>query len=154
MNTPLTTPTTTPLARRDLFGSLFDDFFNDAMLRPTWMPARMMDMPAVARARMDVVDKGDKFEITMDLPGVKKDDIAVSIEGARVSVSAEAKVEREVKEGERLLHSERYAASYARSFELPAEVTEEAAEAKFENGVLTLVLPKRAPVVSRKLMIK
>jgi HSP20 family protein len=111
-------------------------------------------VPTITRARMDVLDKGEKFEITMDLPGVKKEDINVSIEGARVSVNAEAKLEREVKEGERLLHSERYAASYARSFELPAEVTEEAAEAKFENGVLTLALPKRAPVVSRKLMIK
>lgn len=140
--------------RRGAFGPLFDDFLSDLMLNRPFSSVGAPEVPTITRARMDVLDKGEKFEVTMDLPGVKKDDIAVSIEGARVSVSAEAKVEREVKEGERLLHSERYAASYARSFELPAEVTEEAAEAKFENGVLTLVLPKRAPVVSRKLMIK
>ncbi|MEY2896958.1 MAG: hypothetical protein RL669_1227 [Pseudomonadota bacterium] len=141
--------------RRGAFGPLFDDFLSDLMLsRPAFSSVGAPEVPTITRARMDVLDKGEKFEITMDLPGVKKEDINVSIEGARVSVNAEAKLEREVKEGERLLHSERYAASYARSFELPAEVTEEAAEAKFENGVLTLVLPKRAPVVSRKLMIK
>jgi HSP20 family protein len=141
--------------RRGAFGPLFDDFLSDLMLsRPPFSSVGAPEVPTITRARMDVLDKGEQFEITMDLPGVKKEDINVSIEGARVSVNAEAKLEREVKEGERLLHSERYAASYARSFELPAEVTEEAAEAKFENGVLTLVLPKRAPVVSRKLMIK
>ncbi|HOX89237.1 MAG TPA: Hsp20/alpha crystallin family protein [Burkholderiaceae bacterium] len=141
--------------RRGAFGPLFDDFLSDLMLsRPAFSSVGAPEVPTITRARMDVLDKGEKFEITMDLPGVKKEDINVSIEGARVSVNAEAKLEREVKEGERLLHSERYAASYARSFELPAEVTEEAAEAKFENGVLTLALPKRAPVVSRKLMIK
>jgi HSP20 family protein len=141
--------------RRGAFGPLFDDFLSDLMLsRPAFSSVGAPEVPTITRARMDVLDKGEKFEITMDLPGVKKEDINVSIEGARVSVNAEAKLEREVKEGERLLHSERYAASYARSFELPAEVTEEASEAKFENGVLTLALPKRAPVVSRKLMIK
>jgi HSP20 family protein len=141
--------------RRGAFGPLFDDFLSDLMLsRPAFSSVGAPEVPTITRARMDVLDKGEKFEITMDLPGVKKEDINVSIEGARVSVNAEAKLERVVKEGERLLHSERYAASYARSFELPAEVTEEAAEAKFENGVLTLALPKRAPVVSRKLMIK
>jgi HSP20 family protein len=90
----------------------------------------------------------------LDLPGVKKDDIDISIEGARVSVAAQAKSEKEVKEGERLLHTERYAASYARSFELPVEVRDDGAEAKFEDGVLTLMLPKRQPAAGKRLAIR
>jgi HSP20 family protein len=103
---------------------------------------------------MDVVDKGGAFEITVDLPGVKKEDINVSVEGDRVSISAEMHAEKEVKDGEKLLHTERIATSYGRSFELPAEVTETGAEARYENGVLRLTLPKRAPTAGKRLAIK
>jgi len=156
MNAPLTTNMTTsmtPLSRRDVFGSLFDDFFTDPWIRPTGMP-RMAEMPAVTRARMDVIDKGSAFEITVDLPGVKKEDINVTVEGDRVEISAEMKSEKEVKEGDRLLHTERMSTSYARNFELPAEVTEAGAEAAYENGVLTLTLPKRTPTASKRLAIR
>jgi len=142
------------LIRRDPFGSLFDDFFGDFFNRTGWpVAARSAEMPSVARARMDVIDKNDRFEVLVDLPGVKKEDIQVTIEGSRVAISAESKSEKEEKEGERVLHSERYAASYARTFELPVEVTEAGAEASFENGVLRLVLPKRATVASKRLAI-
>lgn len=140
------------LVRREpssLLDEFFDDFFNRAGI-----PARAVGLPTVARARMDVIDKGDRFEVLVDLPGVKKEDIHVTIEGARVSIDAEAKSERQRSEGERVLHAERFAASYARSFELPAEVTEEGAEAKYEDGVLKLALPKRAAVASKRLQIR
>lgn len=140
------------LVRRDP-SSLLDEFFNDFFSR-AGVPARAVEWPTVARARMDVIDKGDRFEVLVDLPGAKKEDIHVTIEGARVSISAEAKSEKQRKEGERVLHAERFAASYARSFELPAEVTEEGADAKYEDGVLKLVLPKRAAVASKRLQIR
>ncbi|MEW5878875.1 MAG: Hsp20/alpha crystallin family protein [Pseudomonadota bacterium] len=140
------------LVRREP-SSLLDEFFNDFFTR-AGVPARAVELPTVARARMDVIDKGDRFEVLVDLPGVKKEDIHVTIEGARVSINAEAKSERQRKEGERVLHAERFAASYARSFELPAEVTEEGADAKYEDGVLKLALPKRAAVASRRLQIR
>lgn len=137
-------------------GSLFDDFFGDVLSRAT-VPAARGDgagTTPVLRARMDVVDKGEGFEIKVDMPGVKKDDIQVTIEGARVSISAETKSESETKDTEgRVLHSERYAARYARSFELPVEVNEAGAAAKFEDGVLTLALPKKAAVVGKRLAI-
>jgi HSP20 family protein len=101
-----------------------------------------------------VIDKNDRYEVLVDLPGVRKEDIQVTIEGARVAISAETRSEKEEKEGDRVLHSERFAASYARTFELPAEVTEEGAQATFENGVLKLTLPKRATVTSKRLAIK
>lgn len=73
-----------------------------------------------------------------------------------MSINAESKDASETKDanGEKMLYSERYSTRYARSFELPAEVTEEGADARFEDGVLTLSLPKRAPTVSKRLAIK
>jgi HSP20 family protein len=141
--------------RREPLGSLFDDVFSDFFNRAGWPTAapRGGELPAAARARMDVIDKGDRYEVLMDLPGVKKDDIQVTIEGPRVSITAEAKGEKQAKEGERVLHTERYASSYVRSFELPTEVTQETAEAAFENGVLRLGLPKRVQVAGKRLAI-
>jgi len=141
--------------RREPVVSLFDELFSDFFNRGGWpVAARSANLPSVTRARMDVVDKGDKFAVTVDLPGVRKEDIRVSIEGARVSIAAETKGEKETKDGDRVLHTERYATSYARSFELPVEVTEDNADAKYENGVLTLALPKRAAISARRLTIK
>jgi len=142
------------LTRRDPFGSLFDEFFTDFFARGGVPALRSGELPAAVRARMDVIDKNDQFEVLVDLPGVKKEDIQVSIEGSRVAITAESKSEKEEKNGDRVLHSERFASSYARTFELPAEVTEQGAEASFDNGVLKLALPKRATVTSKRLAIK
>lgn len=144
------------LRRSDPFGSLVDDFFSDFFQRsgfPAFLPAVSGD-GTVGRARMDVIDKGDKYEIKVDLPGVGKDDIDVSVEGARVAIQAVTRKERETKDGERVLHSERTVTSYARNFELPAEVTEDGADARFENGVLTLALPKRPTVTGKRLAVR
>jgi HSP20 family protein len=142
------------LARRDPFGSLFDEFFSDFFARGGLPAVRGAELPSAVRARMDVIDKNDRFEVLVDLPGVKKDDIQVTIEGSRVAITAETKSEKEEKEGDRVLHTERFATSYARTFELPAEVTEDGAQASFDNGVLKLALPKRATVTSKRLAIK
>jgi len=143
------------LRRGDPFGSLVDDVFNDFFQRSAMLPTRGGDgAPIVARARMDVIDKSDKFEIKVDLPGVNKDDINVTVEGARVTLQAESRKEKETKNGDRVLHSERTVTSYARTFELPVEVTEDGADASFENGVLTLALPKRATITSKRLAVR
>lgn len=143
------------ITRRELSGSVFDELFSDFFNRAGWtVPARTAELPAAVRARMDVVDKGDKYAVSVDLPGVRKEDIQVNIDGARVAITAENKNEREVKDGAKVLHTERYATSYARSFELPAEVTDEGADAAFENGVLRLTLPKRAQVMSKRLAVR
>ena len=143
----------------DSFNSLVDELFADFFHRANVPATRHSNAQAVSRARMDVLDKGGNFEVKVDLPGIRKDDIHVGIEGARVSINAESKDSIETKNvnganGEKVLHSERYSTSYARSFELPAEVTEEGADARFEDGVLTLLLPKRAPTLSKRLAIR
>jgi len=159
MNTNLRTPSL-PLSRRDVFGrnpfrALFDEFFTEPWLPTGVLPsvAELPNMPNVTRARMDVVDKGPSYLVTVDLPGVKKEDINVSIDGTRVMIDAAVSTETPIKEGEKLLYTERYTANFARAFELPIEVTETGAEAVFENGVLTLTLPKREPTAGRKLAI-
>lgn len=141
----------------DSFNSLVDELFADFFHRANVPAARQTTATAVSRARMDVLDKGGNYEVKVDLPGIRKDDIHVGIEGARVSINAESKDSSETKNGtngDKILYSERYTTSYARSFELPAEVTEEGADARFEDGVLTLSLPKRAPTVSKRLAVK
>ncbi|HUN92711.1 MAG TPA: Hsp20/alpha crystallin family protein [Burkholderiaceae bacterium] len=147
----------TPLTRNEVFGPTVGDFFEDFLTFPTWMPmTRAFEGMPMARALMDVRDKGEKFEIKVDLPGVKKEDIAVTIDRTRVMITAETKAEKEVKEGEgpgELIHSERAFRRYARTFELPVEVEETGADAVYENGVLTLTLPKHQAVVSKRLAI-
>ena len=141
------------VVRREPVGSLLDEFFSDFFNRSGWsVPAHTL--PTAIRARTDVIDKGDKYAVSVDLPGVRKEDIQVSIDGARVAITAENKSEREVKDGAKVLHTERYATSYARSFELPDEVSEEGADAAFENGVLHLTLPKRAQAVAKRLTVR
>lgn len=132
------------------FDEMFGDFWNRAGLPA--MP-RYAEAALTGRALMDVMDKGDAYEVKIDMPGVRKEDINVTVEGARVSVSAETKTEKEEKEGDKVLHTERFAASYARTFELPVEVTEAGAEARYEDGVLTLMLAKRMPQSSKRLEV-
>ena len=143
------------IVRREPFGSLVDELFSDFFNRSGWpVVARNGELPAAVRARMDVVDKGDKYAVAVDLPGVSKENIQVNIDGSRVAITADAKTEKEVKNGERVLHTERFATSYARSFELPVEVTQDGADAAFENGVLRLTLPKRTQTVSKPLTVR
>jgi HSP20 family protein len=140
------------LRRRNEAMPWFDDMFGDFWTRMPAMP-RYAETALSGRALMDVVDKGDTFEIKVDMPGVNKEDIDVTIEGARVAISAATKTEREEKEGDKVLMTERFAASYARTFELPAEVNEAGAEARYENGVLTLTLAKRMPQATKRLEV-
>ncbi|TAK90420.1 MAG: Hsp20/alpha crystallin family protein [Burkholderiaceae bacterium] len=130
--------------------TLFEDVFGDVFARPSWTTN---EGAPLARARMDVTEKPEAFEVKVDLPGVKKDDIQVDIQGNRVAISAQVQTSKEQKD-DRVLYSERYAASYARSFDLPQEVDETHADARYENGVLQLLLPKKATTANKRLAIK
>ncbi len=103
--------------------------------------------------RLDVKEADGGYQVQAEMPGVKKDDIQVQIDGNRVAISAEVKRESEQKEGERVLRSERYYGSVGRSFQLASEIDEAAASAKFEDGVLTLTLPKKQTPASKRLQI-
>ncbi|HXF44780.1 MAG TPA: Hsp20/alpha crystallin family protein [Burkholderiaceae bacterium] len=145
----------TPFVRRDLFAPVFDEFFRDFWSRPSLLPSALFDdsFSMIGRARMDVIDRGSSYQIVVDLPGVKKEDINVSIDGSRVLISAESKVERAAQNGDKILYAERAATSCARSFELPSKVTEAGADARYENGVLTLTLPKASASAVKRLTV-
>ena len=106
------------------------------------------------RARLDVSEREDRYEVRAELPGASRDAIAVDIDGTRVSISASAKAAPEQNEGGKLLYTERRPASYARSLELPQAVNADAAQAKFEDGVLTLTLPKKDAPKARRLAVQ
>ena len=104
--------------------------------------------------RVDVSEKENAYTVRADLPGVKKEDINVRIDGNIVQIDAEVKEEKDTKEGGKLLRSERYYGSISRAFTLAQDVDEAKATAKCENGVLTLVLPKKTTSTSKKLTIQ
>jgi len=107
------------------------------------------------RISLDVREDEKTYTVHADLPGVKKEDIDVQVEGNLVRISAESRQEREEKQGEKVIRSERYVGRVSRSFTLGVEVDESASTAKFENGVLEMVLPKKpAPEARRKLTIE
>jgi len=101
-----------------------------------------------------VTEKGDAFEVRLEIPGVNKEDIDVQIDGAVVSIKAESKSEDKLADGERVLHSSRVTRSWARSITLPVELADDRAEAAYENGVLTLTLPKKDVVQPKRIAIK
>jgi HSP20 family protein len=108
----------------------------------------------VAPIKVDVVEKPEAFVVRAEVPGVGKEDIQVTIDGAQVSLSAECKREKEVRQDERLLHAERCYGKVSRSFTLPQEVDEASAEAKFRDGVLELKLPKKAAAARKQVTIQ
>jgi HSP20 family protein len=94
--------------------------------------------------RMNVVESDSAYRVEAELPGVTREEIKISVDKKRVSIEAESTVANEAVEGEKALLTERTVRKYARVFSLAGEVDDAAAVAKFENGVLSLTLPKKA----------
>ena len=126
------------ITRFDPFNSLVDDLFNGFQ----------------ARMKVDVAEKNGAYTVTAELPGVRKDDIQVTIDGADITLAAEVKREQEAAKDERALHTERVYGKATRSFSLPQEVDEAKAEARFRDGVLELTLPKKAAAARRQVTIQ
>ena len=104
--------------------------------------------------RMNVIDTGAAYRIEAELPGVTREEIKISVDKKRVSVEAESAVANETAEGEKALLTERTARKYARVLTLAGEVDDAEAVAKFENGVLSLTLPKKAADQPRQITIQ
>jgi HSP20 family protein len=126
---------------------LFNDFFR---------PAFVLDNNRVenARIRVDVKETADAYTVHAEIPGVKKEDIAVEIEGNEVTIAAEVKRETAAKEGEKWLRTERFHGKVGRRFALPQEIDEAKANAKFADGVLELALPKKQAAAGRKVVVQ
>jgi len=137
------------ITRFDPFNDLVDDLFKGYFVRPMWSEGR----ETVARMKVDVAEKGDAYLVHAELPGVKKEDIQIAIDGAQVTLSAEVKREKEAGDGERWLHVERATGKVSRSFTLPQEVDDAKADAKFRDGVLELSLPKKSAAARKQITI-
>jgi HSP20 family protein len=130
---------------------LVDDFFKGFFVRPVSYNGRDEVLP---RMKVDVAEKNGAYVVAAELPGVKKEDIQVTIDGAEVTLTAEVKREKEASQDERVLHTERVYGKASRSFTLPQEVDEAKAEAKFRDGVLELTLPKKAAAARKQVTIQ
>ena len=139
------------IQRFDPFNELVDDLFQGFLVRPLSYDGRGEVLP---RVKVDVAEKNGAYTVTAELPGVKKDEIQVTIDGAQVTLVAEVKREREASQDERVLHTERVFGKVSRSFTLPQEVDEAKAEAKFRDGVLELTLPKKAAAARKQISIQ
>ena len=138
---------------------VFDPFFSDdfdSALRRFFAPAKFEMNGEPLKMRVDVSESDGAYAVKADIPGVKKEDINVRIDGNVVQIDAEAKREKEEKgDGEKVLRSERYYGMVSRTFSLADDIDEAKVEAKYADGVLTLKLPKKAPVeTSRKISIQ
>jgi HSP20 family protein len=137
------------VTRYDPFGDLFDDVLKGFFVRP--MTAE--SAAAAPRMKLEVSENGEAFKVLAEIPGVKKDEIQVTIDGDQVSISAEVKQEKEVKEGARVVHSERYYGKVSRAFRLGQEIDQAGAVAKYADGVLELTLPKKAAASRKQITI-
>lgn len=137
-----------------LLDPAFSDNFETA-LRRFFAPVAMETETPALKMRIDVAEKDDAYEVKADIPGVKKEDINVRIDGNVVQIDAEVRREKEIKgNGDKVLRSERYYGTVSRTFSLADDVDDSKAEAKYADGVLTLQLPKKTTAASRKVTVQ
>jgi HSP20 family protein len=137
--------------------SIFEPVFNDSfepLFRRFLAPVRPELDANALQIRVDVEEKDKSYIVHADMPGVKKEDINVRIDGNIVQIDAETKHQKEVKEKGKVLRCERYFGSISRTFSLNQDVDEGKAIAKYEDGVLNLELPKKEATASKRLMIQ
>ena len=135
----------------DPFASdVFDDFFRNfgPLAR-----ARGELAPAAPQLKIEVREEDQAFKVRAQVPGVKKEDIHVDVDGDTVSVRAEVKQEKEEKKGEKVVYSERSYGMASRSFTLPCDIDEKSVRAEYKDGVLKLTLPKKTNGAARRITV-
>jgi HSP20 family protein len=135
-------------SRLDPFGD-FEDVFR-RMLRPV----RWEVEGTPAEIKVDVEENDKAYVVKAEIPGVKKEDIQVDIDGNILSIRAERKQEKEEKKGEKVIYSERSYGMASRSLTLPADVDSQGASASYKDGVLDLTLPKKAGAQAKRISIQ
>ena len=135
-------------------GSLFDDFFKDVAPGFFIKPLHGDPLPSASQIRIDVKETDKDFTVQADMPGVSKEDIHVSVEGSIVTLRAEIRQQDRQTEGEKVLRTERYYGEVSRSFQLPSDIDEANAKARYDNGVLCLTLPKKISSAPQRLTVE
>lgn len=134
-------------------GGLFDDFFRDVAPGFYIKPLHGDNLPNPSQIKVDVKENGDAYTVQAEIPGVPKEDIQVGVDGNVVTLRAEIKQQDSTNSDEKVLRSERYYGAVSRSFQLSSDIDQTQAKAKYDNGVLTLTLPKKQGNKTQRLMI-
>jgi HSP20 family protein len=124
-------------------GNFLDDFFRDVAPGFYVKPLHGDNLPTPAQIKVDVKESDAAYTVHAEVPGVAKEDIHVSLDGNVVTLRAEVKQQDSQTKDEKVLRSERYFGAVSRSFQLPMDIDQATAKAKYDNGVLTLTLPKK-----------
>ena len=141
------------ISRIDPFSVSGLDPFED-VLQGFFRPVLQKNTAAYAgQLKMDVQEDENKYTVYAEIPGVDKENIQVTIDGSHVSISAEVRRENEVKDGARVLRTERHYGKVSRSFMLENDIDESQAQANYKDGVLELLLPKKASSAAKKLTV-
>ena len=135
-------------------GGLFEDFLKDINPGFYVRPLHGDPLPTPGQMKVDVKENEGSYTVCAEVPGVPKEDIHVSVEGNVVSLRAEVRQQDQQTEGEKVLRSERYFGSVARSFQLPSDIDASQCKAKYDNGVLTLTLAKKQGGNAQRLSIE
>ena len=142
------------MANLRLFEPALSDPF-ETMFKRFMAPVRLEMENGSLDMRLDVAEMDGLYKVRADLPGVKKDDIKVRIDGNIIQIDAEVKADPDLKAtGVKLLRSERLQGAVSRAFSVAQDVDDAKASAKYEDGVLTLELPKKATTASKKITIQ
>lgn len=126
----------------DIFGrSFMDDFFEDFASSSYYRPNRIGSIPAM---KADVQELENAYQIDLDLPGFKKEDLHAELKDGYLMIRATRESREEEKDArDRYIRQERYTGHYQRSFYVGEDITQEDIHATFENGVLKLIVPKK-----------
>ncbi len=136
------------LIRYNPVDDAFDNLFRGILMRPV-----RLDNGSELQIKVDLKENEKAYTVHAEIPGVKKDDIHVAVDGNLVTISAEIKNEKEVNQDEKTIFSERYYGKVSRSFSLTQDVDEATSEAKYNDGVLELTLQKKIASKSKRLTV-
>ncbi len=133
---------------QDFFRDALDDFFGSAWGLAPWMRKGLAFGPAV-----DISETNKEFSVEVELPGLKKEDLDVTIDNGRLHIAGERQV-MDKEEKKNYVRTERSYGSFSRTIQLPPSIQEDGAEADYKDGVLTVRIPKSPEAQGKKIDIK
>ena len=113
-----------------------------------------VEATAPVQLRIDVSETESGYTVLAEIPGVKKDDIQVAVDGNQIEISAEVRNGRALQDGEKVLRAERYCGKVHRAFALAHDIDDAATEARYVDGVLELKLPKKTSARLKRISIQ
>ena len=132
----------------------FDRVLEYPLLRQRWgMPLRTNEVVGSWNLALDVAEKGDVFTVKASLPGISPDDLNVTLEDNVLTIQGEAKEDQTIEENSYHIRERRYG-SFSRSVRFPVPVEGDRVEAEYENGVLTLTIPKAEAVKPKRIAVQ